>query len=266
MTDLLEWLGARPRRLDEVSDWLGKSSRLLTDAWWHASDLECAHEIVEERLEALGVDLPRWSDFDERHDEVARRVEDEDQQRRHQLGFVAVHANARMQDGRRFYCLGAALLREAGEPLWALLSEEEHRQLLALAGPPGALEAPYSGATSLPAEIRPVLDLALMPPFVARRRADEAFARGDYLEALQLMPKAIDDGDHGVLAQLLRLETLRRLGRREEARALWSSVADEWLRGDRRAWDTQWRRLLELHRRLALPGDDARLAEIKRKT
>jgi hypothetical protein len=105
-------------------------------------------------------------------------------------------------------------------------------------------------------------DLGAMAPHEARRLADQAFRDKKYDRVLQLIPRAIEDGAHGLLAQLLHIDTLRAAGRRDEAQKVLFSVADQWLSGARPVWNTQWKRLLELARKLRVSPDDPRLAQI----
>ncbi len=110
------------------------------------------------------------------------------------------------------------------------------------------------------------VELAL-PPHVAHRRARQAFDARRFDEVLALVPCAVRDGDHGLLAELLHIDTLRRMGRAEDARALFASTADEWLGGKRRQiWDTQWKKLAELGKALNLTMNDPRLARIAQRS
>lgn len=109
------------------------------------------------------------------------------------------------------------------------------------------------------------LDLAAIAPQEARRRADAAFRAKQYDLVLQLIPRAIEDGSHGLLAQLLHIDTLRAAGRRDEALHVLWSIAEDWLSGKRPVWDTQWKRLHELARKLRASPDDPRLGRIAAK-
>jgi hypothetical protein len=146
-----------------------------------------------------------------------------------------------------------------------LLSDEEHERALRLAGPPTDLEAKYSAGVALPEVQALPPEYTKLPAHEARSRADAAIREGRYKDALRYLPRASEDGDHGLLARLTHIDTLRRVQRGDDARALWSQTADEWLSGARRVWDTQWKALLELHRKLRLPADDGRLARIQAK-
>lgn len=101
-------------------------------------------------------------------------------------------------------------------------------------------------------------------PFEARRLADEAAAAQRLEDALALIPIAVRDGAHGLLAELLHIDVLRRLGRAAEARAQLWRTADAWLGGERdQVWNTQWRRLLELAKKLKLDLADPRLVRAR---
>jgi hypothetical protein len=150
MTDLLSWLDECPRTTHQVARQLELARRELALGWWHAHDLESALETLGDRMAQLDLPPLDAEAFVERHTRIAEKVDDEEAQRRHQLGFAAVHANARLADGRRFVCLGPELASESDEPAWALLSPEEHRRLATQGSPIDALEAAYSGSTVLP--------------------------------------------------------------------------------------------------------------------
>lgn len=101
-------------------------------------------------------------------------------------------------------------------------------------------------------------------PFEARRMADEAAAEQRLEEALSLIPLAVKDGSHGLLAELLHIDLLRRLGRSEDARAQLWRTANAWLAGERpKVWNTQWARLIELAKKLKLDLDDPRLVRAR---
>lgn len=103
-----------------------------------------------------------------------------------------------------------------------------------------------------------------MRPHEANRLANEAFHAGDFERVLALMPVARADGDHGLLAELLHIDTLRRMGRTEPARELFWATADAWLAGERRqVWNTQWRRLAKLGTKLRVDSRDPRLTRIR---
>jgi hypothetical protein len=264
MTDVLEWLAAHAnddpqRRLHRLGEWLGRSSRPLATDWWHANDLEAAYEWAARRLGELCIDPPDRDAFEARHELVAAHVRDEEEARRHQLGFVAVHANAGLDDRQRFYCLGMSASWETGEPPWILATEPEYAALRELTGAPPALEADYA-TNVLPAPARYPLDVATPD---ADLKSREAFDRGDYALTLAYLAHVSKSGDHGLLAQLLHIETLRRMNRRDDATALWLTTADEWMRGERRVWASQWKRLRELHGKLRVSDDDGRIAAIR---
>jgi hypothetical protein len=267
MSDLLDWLDANSGALRETL--LGSlrerlHSRALVDEWWHAGDVETAYEFAARRLAELRLNPPTAEEFTERHEFVQAHVEDEEQERRHQIGFVATQANAQLRDGPRFHCLGPELAWENEEPPWVLLDDEEYARLLAIGGPPPSLESAYSGRTAAPRELGPRgPDLSLIAPHTAELKANEALSKGRPEEALLYLAKASEEGDSGLLVRLQRIDVLRMVHRQEEARALWSQTADEWLSGTRRVWDTQWRTLLKLHGRLRLAEDDPRVGQIR---
>ncbi|MBX3247495.1 MAG: hypothetical protein KF901_09965 [Myxococcales bacterium] len=241
----------------------------LVESWWHGTDAETAIECLRAALEEHGLAdaLPeeeiRASAETEWTGEGPSSWRDEEQLRRHQLGIVAVHVNAELErrgDPRRFRSFGVPLRDEPTEPVWLLVTPEEHAELLAIGGPPCRIEAPYDQTRSV-AELPPIvlqsqLDLDELDPSTAHRLAKAAFDDERFEDVLVLIPLAVQDGDHGLLAQLLRIDTLRALGRTDEARAAWNETADEWLEGQRRVWDTQWDRLAALHEDLGMGPDD----------
>ena len=251
---------------------LGDSGRALTSIFWHPDDLDTAAEALVESLGDHGL-AQAFDDaaFRARAALVEAAVQDEGQEREHQIGHAAVLANAALRasgDARRFRAFGARLRWESDEPAWLLVAPDEHARLRKYGGPLGGVERLYDGLESVddlprPARVEP--DVAAMAPHQAHLQAKAAFNAGRYAEVVALMPRATLDGDHGVLAELLHIDALRRLNKREEARSLWGRTADAWLAGERRVWDTQWRRLRELGRKLTLDEADPRLAEIDRR-
>lgn len=229
--------------------------------WWHAGDIDSATETLVESLAELGVsEFPaeRFAAWSQAADPL---FDDEEDMRRHQMGFAAVVANealARGGDPRRVRALGRVLEWESDEPAWLVLTPEEHAALVAIAGPPRALERIYDGIEALdavqPPQPAPV-DVEELLPGEARERAEAAFREGRYEEALRFLRVfARDKVD--LLGALLRLDILRCAGQEDEARAVWAATADLWLGGGIRVWDTQWRRLIELHAKLGLPEDE----------
>jgi hypothetical protein len=264
LTNLLSWLDESPRQIHEVAYQLERARRELALGWWHAADLDSALQTLNDRMGQLGLTPLDAETFAARHALISETIDEEEAQRRHQLGFAAVHANAQLSDGRTFVCLGHELATESDEPTWALLSAEEHSRLAPLGSAPDDLEAGYSGARVLPTAVaRPEVHIERMAPHDAHLHANGAFRDGRYAEALEYLPRAALDGSHGLLAELMHIEALQRLDRHDEATALWGRTADDWLSDRRRVWDTQWKRLLELHGILGLPEGDPRLGRIR---
>ena len=269
MSDLLEWLEAHadmPRGdlARRVRDWLGNSSRTLVRGWWHAGDVEQAYQSLTERLKELGVEPFSMEELEAQQTRIQETTSDEEAQRRHQLGFTAMYANERLTGGRRFHCLNAQLSWESEEPPWVLLDDREHDALTALGGPPPLLEAAYSGKAGAPTPLsKSALDVSMLAPHTAERLADEAILTGRYDEALLYLSRVSEDGDFGLLTRLKRIGIFVSAKRTDEGRVLWSQTADEWLHGNRRVWDTQWTKLLELHTLLGMPKNDSRLDRIR---
>ena len=243
----------------------------LCGAWWHADDVDTAVDCLRDSLAAHGLEAALPEARLRAETEAAEVISDEDEAllRRHQLGIVAVHANlelARRGDERRFRSFGEPLQDESDEPAWILVTPAQHAEMLAFAGPPLAAEMPYDRARSveeLPSIVlqQPV-PLSELHPTDAHRQANQAFRRGDFAEVIRLSPVAKRDGQHGLLAQLLHLEALQKLGRLDEARAELITLADEWLTASYTVWDTQWQKLAAFYTALALPTDE-RLAKLK---
>jgi hypothetical protein len=225
--------------------------------WWHAGDIASATEVLVESLAKLGVPGFPAERFAVWTEEAAPQFDDEEDMRRHQAGFAAAYANealARAGDPRRVRALGRVLEWESEEPAWLVLTPEEHAALVTIAGPPRALERIYDGVEMLDA-VRPPQPAPIAPeelsPREARGHAEAAFREGHHEEALRFL-RVFERGEVDLLGELLRLDILRCAGREDEARAVWGATADRWLGGSIRVWDTQWRRLVELHAKLGL--------------
>lgn len=273
-----------PGAVAALRDALGGSTFGLVKDWWHADDLETSLELLREGLASHGLAgaLPEaalqsdharlWEDY-EACPRVGRVPQDlvEALARRRQIAVVAVYANRELGvrgDERRFRCFGSGLVWERGEPPWLLVTESEHRELLRIGGPPARFEAPYDAVSSpeaIPARCDFTLDASELAPFEARRFADEAMRDNRPADALAFFPRAVLDGDHGLLAELHWIDALRRLGRRDEAKTRWTLTAEDWLSGKRRVWDTQWFELDKLGKKLDL-GESEIGARIRAKS
>lgn len=266
---MLHATGLLPPRgpLDGVPPSLERAlrTRQLIVGWWHAGDVESAIDVLTESLSGIGVaDFPRER-FTAWVEQAAGGIE-EDDLRRHQIGFAATFANgelARAGDTRRVRALGRVLEWETGEPAWLVLGSDEHAALIVLAGAPRALERRYDGRADLAALGPPApvpLDVSELSASEARDRARDAARRSAWQEALPLL-RVMEGQQLDLLGELLRLEILRGAGHADEARAAWVATADRWLSGTQ-VWRSQWQRLIALHAELMLP-DDSRLARVK---
>jgi|GEM_PF-3261631 len=242
----------------------------LVEAWWHADDCDTAIETLRHGLGKHGLEAALPSELlrERTRSATVNNDEDEADLRRHQIGIVAVHANLELErrgDVRRFRSFGVALRDETDEPAWILVTPVEHTELLAIGGPPSALEIPYDDARSIDDLPQIVLQqpvrLEDLDDDRAQLLSNTAFRTGNYAEVVRLAPVAMSQGGHGLLAQLQYLDALRRLGRIEDARAAWIRIADAWLSATYTVWDTQWKKLAALHDELGL--SDARLGQVK---
>lgn len=269
LLDALRASGLLPPRgpLDRVPPALDRAlrSRETIVGWWHADDIGSAIDVLAESLSGIGVaGFPRER-FEAWVDQAGGGIE-EDDLRRHQIGFAATFASgelARAGDARRVRAMGRVLERELGEPAWFVLDPDEHAALIVLAGPPRALERRYDGRDDLDALSPPApvpLELTELSPSEAWERARDAARRSAWDEALPLL-RVMEGQKLDLLGELLRLEILRGAGHTEEACAAWVATADGWLAGTQ-VWRSQWRRLIALHTALKLP-DDGRLARVK---
>ena len=265
------------RRADLFSSLQIKPNDFI-DSWWHAGDIDTALDMLREALAVhdLGQALPEArirADHDSAMAAQPRAKEDlEALQRHHQIGVAAVAANellARRGDSRRFRAFDRAIADESDEPAWLLVTPEEHAKLRAKTGALDPVDAIYDAARSV-AELAAIewpfgeISAEKLAPHEARARADAALREQRYADALKLWPIAVRDGQHGILAELDWIETLRRAGDREAARARWRMTADSWLAGARPVWDTQWQRLEELYTKLAL-DEPERFARVRAK-
>lgn len=246
------------RAIAALAHQIERSGLIFVNAWWHGDDVDSAVQSLREALTRhdLGELFPE--------DLIAARTrllstevsDDEEQVRRHQIGLTATHVNEQLRkrgDSRRFRALGKCLEWESDEPVWLRVTPEEHAALLAIAGPPSALEAVYDAAESI-ADLPDTLPDDPAPPSKseALSRARTAMAAQRYEEALAMAEIAAGGGSHGLLGDLIRIDALHHLGRRDDAHATWTRTADEWLSGIYRVWDTQWQTLVSLHGKLGM--------------
>lgn len=180
MSELLDWLATREGApldtlRDEISRWLADSDRVLVRGRWYGDDVEEAYACLSLPLTKLGIPPFSMGEFERRHAWVKAQVADEEERRRHQIGFAATYANAHLEGPRRFHCLGVTLEIAPDEPVWVLVEQVELDALAAVAGPLRKLEAHYSGQDRAPQDIHVVAESAAS----AELLANEAIAQLD---------------------------------------------------------------------------------------
>ncbi|NUP13328.1 MAG: hypothetical protein HOW73_45400 [Polyangiaceae bacterium] len=125
-------------------------ARRFPGGWWHAGDVESAIDGLRASLEELGLEE---DGVEEALASGSSDVgdEDEDELRRHQIGWVVRVTNAKLEarsDPRRLYAFDERTCgAETDEPAWMLLAKEERDALVdaAVLVPlgPGTLEEAY---------------------------------------------------------------------------------------------------------------------------
>lgn len=242
---------------------LGRSKRPLTIEWWHGDDTEQVIDSMNVCLESHGLDVR----VDQAHvTECTKRLlestDDEEQIRRHQIGLLAIEANGALEAigaTARFRCFDPALAWETDEPAWFLVEPDERTILAGIFGgpKPDGIEAAYDGVSRLEDVASHVEDdPAPLTAAHAVNAARDALREGRLNEALAAAEIGVDDPSHGILAELVRIDALMRMQRRDEAHAAWAETAERWLSGERAVWDTQWAELVRLHAVLGLPEDE----------
>lgn len=269
LESLLRRLSLDPATIDArgrhvIAYELGLSGRNLTTEWWHGDDPEQVIDAMNACLEKHELDVR----VDEAHvvectKRLLETMEDEEQVRRHQIGLLALEANGALEalgSAARFRCFDPSLAWETDEPAW-LLVEPAERALLAgiFGGPkPDGIEAAYDGVSRLEDAPHQAEDSDPAPLSTghAVNAARDALREGRFNEALAAADIGVDDPSHGILAELVRINALMHMNRRDEAQAAWADTAERWLSGERAVWDTQWAELARLHGVLGLPDDD----------
>lgn len=113
--------------------------------WWHAADLGSAADVIGDALAALGL-----APIDAATLAVVG-VRDEDEARRRQIGIAAQTANSQLAAaGRPERVRAYRESGESGEPVWLVVTADEHAALLAKLGPPDELEAAYDAGRKPP--------------------------------------------------------------------------------------------------------------------
>src|SRR5262249_47123160 len=136
---------------------------------------------------------------------------------------------------------------ERDEPVWLVVTEDEHAAWLAKLGPPEGIEAAYDAGMTAPPPPT--------PPPIPRKNVhrwwfgQERIRARDYataIEAIDLLLGSGYDHDDVVLVELAKIGALRSASRHDEARAFWREVATAWLGDKRRVWHSQWQSLAKL--------------------
>jgi hypothetical protein len=120
--------------------------RSFPAGFWHPEDADGLADVMRGCLADLGLAPDVVSDaLIASLVEQFARLDDEDAARRHQIG-AALHVVNRALTGRRFYAFAEGVPGwESDEPVWILLSPEEHALLVGtgLFHPPVGIEREY---------------------------------------------------------------------------------------------------------------------------
>jgi hypothetical protein len=134
----------RPRVLPVLA-----RARAFPEGFWHPEDVESGLEVMEARLEELGIDPEVLRDLPAAADGAGDVTEDEE--RRHAIGRALRHVNAALASGgrpERFHAFADEGLVgwESDEPVWLLLTAEERARVLegGLLEEPTGIEAAYT--------------------------------------------------------------------------------------------------------------------------
>jgi hypothetical protein len=246
--------------------------------WWHATDLDEAIDLLSDGFAKVraGPELPDIEIGQATRALEGRGVGEADI-RRHQIGIAAHRANELLEKKGIAPRLRAFAARDLDrdEPVWLLVTEDERAALVGALGEPTGIEAQYDRAPSDPARDLAAI-LASAPaerssarpipknPALAVAFAQTELAEGRFGSALAAAELGVADRSHGILAELVRIQALRSLGRRDDAVKAWTATAESWLAGERKVWNTQWASLAKLHAKMKLP-DGAVIAEIRKR-
>lgn len=260
----LEGCGFEVRGGRDVSS---QQPRAFINGWWHAASIEDAIESIELDLQAIGIATPVPRDaLASAVDLLSSSGLDEEDQRRHQIGIVARFANLELAGAHRLERVRpyGAVEDPDDEPTWLVVTSAQHAEALLEYGAPQGIEAQYDDPDRYP---DPVVTAAppsepRIPRALALGIAQQAMRDGDLVTALRAAEIAVaETSDHSLLAELIRIEALYRLGRHDDAERAWTATATSWLAG-RRVWASQWRSLATLHSELGMP-DDALIASVR---
>lgn len=243
------------------------SAQEFINGWWHAASIEDAIESIARDLQAIGIAalVPRDALASAVHHLSAAGLDEEDQ-RRHQIGLLARFANHELAGAHRLERVRSygAVEDPDDEPRWLVVTPAQHADALLLYGAPQGIEAEYDDPDRYPDPVA-----TAEPPSEPRIQralavgiAQQALREGDPATALRAAEIAMaEPTDHSLLAELIRIDALRRLGRRDDAQHAWTATATSWLAG-RRVWASQWHSLAKLHRELGMP-EDALIASVR---
>jgi tetratricopeptide (TPR) repeat protein len=242
------------------------------DGWWHAGDIESAALVLDSCLHKLGLQGVPTS----RLEAASQAISDEEHARRHQIGIAARHANEQLAKlGRsarvRAFRQSAEWVEDTDEPVWLIVEPDEHARLLGVIGAPEEIEEAYDDPSSdrdpLAAKQPPGPKIPKHPAdlFSFAKKQVDAHNYALALEALERLLALGYNTDDMVLVDLLRISTLRSLGRHADAIAAWDATATAWVAGARRVWRSQWVTLEKLHAQLKMPRGPQILAVEERK-
>lgn len=244
-----------------------QQSNDFINGWWHAGSIEDASESIERDLQAIGITAPVPREaLASAFDRLSRAGLEEEDQRRHQIGIVARFANRELAGAHRVERVRpyGAVEDPDDEPRWLVVTPAQHAEALLEYGVPQGIEAEYDDLERYPDPVATAAPPSepRIPRALALGIAQQAMRDGDLVTALRAAEIAMaETSDHSLLAELLRIDVLRRLGRRGEAEQAWTATATSWLAG-RRVWGSQWLSLAKLHLELGMP-EDALIASVR---